>query len=100
MYELILSHVDALSASLGLLRKSHQTRKGVNPWGYTNGSALATGVFGEEGEGEWRELEVLEKGTWSSRSSLDSTDGSVEGRGRETETETVVEVGEKTRGAF
>jgi len=66
MYESLLNRIDAISASLGLIRESAKTKKGVNPWGYTNGKGVAVK--------EERELEVLEKPEFSRRSSSFESD--------------------------
>jgi hypothetical protein len=47
MYEAILGRIDAVSASVGLLREEAKIRRGVNPWGYAGGKV--------EGEKESRD---------------------------------------------
>jgi len=37
MYETILSRLNALSASFGMIRESQKVRPGDNPWGYSGG---------------------------------------------------------------
>ncbi len=40
MFERILMSIDAVSASLGLLRPEAKARPGVNPWGYAGGHEM------------------------------------------------------------
>jgi hypothetical protein len=38
MYETILGKIDAVAASLDLIRENQRVRQGVNPWGYAGGT--------------------------------------------------------------
>jgi sulfate adenylyltransferase subunit 1 (EFTu-like GTPase family) len=72
MYELILSKVDALSASLGLGQEDRRVRQGDNPWGYSGGAQEGTLRKGEEEE------EHLKEGKESDVKSVYSTSTMVE----------------------
>ena len=52
MYETILGKIDALSASLGLIRKSQQIQPGENPWNYAGGARSEISRNGEKSEGQ------------------------------------------------
>jgi hypothetical protein len=67
MYGTILSHLDAVAASMGLLRESARTKKGRNPWGYAGGSKSIK----REDKG-MREFEMFEKPSYSRASSMES----------------------------
>ena len=67
MYEAILGRIDAVSASIGLLRAEAKVRKGANPWGYAGGSASSSTS---------NPIEVQEKERTSSESEASAlTDG-------------------------
>jgi len=68
--EAIFARIDAISASLGLLRESARVKKGINPWGYTNGA-----------KEEKREFEMLEKAERGGSFESDTTLGEKERRG-------------------
>jgi hypothetical protein len=42
MYEAILGILDAVAASLGLIRENQRVRQGINPWGYSGGTTEAS----------------------------------------------------------
>jgi hypothetical protein len=48
MYETILGKIDALSASLGMIRQNQRTRPGENPWRYSGGADGETLRKGEQ----------------------------------------------------
>ena len=50
MYETVLGRIDAISASLGLVRESQRVRPGHNPWGYSGGQE--TSLKGEKAQDE------------------------------------------------
>jgi len=74
MYELLLSRLDSVAASLGLLRASARVKKGVNPWGYSNGEGSrsprgSTSEMDREGEEMMEmEMDLGRKGSWESGS--------------------------------
>jgi hypothetical protein len=72
MYEAILGRIDAVSASVGLLREEAKVRKGVNPWEYAGGSSSSsTSVV----------VQVQEKGRVSSeRGASTLLEGNANGR--------------------
>jgi len=67
MYETILSKLDALSTSLGMIRESQKLRPGENPWGYSGG------VREEESREKERAVGLLEKEATSDVESVETT---------------------------
>jgi len=72
MYETILGRLDALSASLSMIRESQKVRTGENPWGYSGG------VRKESSREEEKAVDLLEKNAASDVGSVASTFTAVE----------------------
>lgn len=61
MYEAILGRIDAVAASLGLIRENQRVRQGANPWGYAGGTREdSTSVQVQVNRGVTKEVLVQE----------------------------------------
>jgi hypothetical protein len=73
MYEVILGRIDAVAASLGLIRENQRVRHGVNPWGYAGGTREdSTSVQGQVNRGEKKEV-LVHEGAGNEKGSMESS---------------------------
>jgi len=73
MYETILGRIDAVAASLGLIRENQRVRQGVNPWGYAGGTREdSTSVQNQVNRGEKKEV-LVHEGAGDEKGSMESS---------------------------
>jgi hypothetical protein len=73
MYETILGSIDAVAASLGLIRENQRVRQGVNPWGYAGGTREdSTSVQDQVNSGEKKEV-LVHEGAGNEKGSMESS---------------------------
>jgi hypothetical protein len=73
MYEAILGKIDAVAASLGLIRENQRVRQGVNPWGYAGGTREdSSSVQVQVNRGEKKEV-LVHEGAGNQKGSMESS---------------------------